>query len=252
MPVMLILGATSDIARAVAAKFCQQGWELLLAGRDLDATESIARDLALRAGRDQNAFASFVFDAAQTQNHGEFWDKLPCCPDAVLCAIGGGGDPAAAQYDFSLAETIMRVNFTGLVPVLLMAAEAFEKRGRGTIIGIGSVAGDRGRAANYVYGSAKAGFATFLAGLSDRLIGKGINVITVKPGPVITRMSEGLSLNPWLTAQPKQVADAVYRAHRSAKQTIYVKPLWRLIMLILVHVPSPIFRRMNLAVRRKG
>lgn len=180
---------------------------------------------------------------------------IPNCPkvwiNSVLCAIGGGGDPAAAERELSLADQIMRVNFTGLVPILLLAADAFEARGSGVIIGIGSVAGDRGRAANYIYGSAKAGFATFLGGLQNRLFSKGISVVIVKPGPAYTKMSKGLKLNPLLTAKVDEIGRAIYRGVQKKQSVVYVKPVWRFIMLIIVHLPSFVFNRMNLAVKAK-
>lgn len=251
MPLLLVLGATSDMARATASEFCRDGWDLILAARDLDAAKTVASDLALRAGREENSFETLAFDALAPGSHASFWNSLPACPDGVLCAIGGGGDPSAAEHDLPLADQIMRVNFTGLVPVLLLAADAFERRGSGLIIGIGSVAGDRGRAANYIYGSAKAGFATFMAGLQNRLATKGVSVILVKPGPANTKMSEGLALNPLLTAQPDEIGRAIFSAYKKKRSAIYVKPIWRLIMLILIHIPTFIFNRLNLQVKQQ-
>jgi short-subunit dehydrogenase len=239
------------MARAAALVFSRNGWDLLLAGRDLEATQGVARDIALRAGRDQDAFAAFAFDAYAPRTHQAFWQSLPVCPDGVLCAVGGGGDPLAAQHDMAMADRILQANFTGLVPVFLQAANAFEARGHGVLIGIGSVAGDRGRAANYLYGSAKAGFATFLAGLRNRLTGRGVQVITVKPGPAFTRMSAGLNLNPLLTARPEEIGNAIYAAYKKKRSIIYVKPIWWLIMMIIVHIPGFIFNRLNLAVQKK-
>jgi len=252
MPTLLILGATSDMARAAAIEFSKNGWDLILAGRDLGAVQVVAADLALRAGKPQDAFPSFPFDALATETHQAFWDSLPGIPDGVLCAIGGGGDPSVGQRDLAVADRILRANFTGLVPVLLLAANAYEARGSGLIIGIGSVAGDRGRAANFLYGSAKAGFHTFLAGLRNRLATKGVLVITVKPGPAFTKMSEGLALNPMLTAKPEQIGKAIFAAYKKRRETIYVKPIWRLIMLIIMHIPGFIFNRMNLEVKKQS
>jgi short-subunit dehydrogenase len=239
------------MARAVALEFCSNGWDLVLAARDVEAARVVGRDLALRTGRDQDAFPSVAFDALATDTQEVFWKSLPTCPDGVLCAIGGGGDPSQAQHDLSLADQIMRANFTGLVPVLLLAADAFEARGSGLIIGIGSVAGDRGRAANYIYGSAKAGFTVFLAGLRNRLTSKGVQVITVKPGPAFTKMSAGLSLNPWLTARPTEIGRSIYLAYKNRRHIIYVKPIWRFIMLIIIHIPEFIFNKMNLEVKKQ-
>jgi decaprenylphospho-beta-D-erythro-pentofuranosid-2-ulose 2-reductase len=250
-PTLLILGATSDMARATALVFCKEGWNLLLAGRDLVATASIARDLALRAGYESTTFPVYSFDAFAPETHEAFWNGLPCCPEVVLCAVGGGGDPLTAQHDLDLTDRILRANFTGLVPVLSLAANAFEKRGSGTIIGIGSVAGDRGRAANYVYGSAKAGFATFLAGLRNRLADKGVHVITVKPGFAATAMSNGLDLPPLLTAQPAEIGIAIFKAYKAKRDTVYVKWIWRWIMFLIIHTPEFVFKRTNLKARKQ-
>lgn len=252
MPLLLVVGATSDMARATALEFCKNGWDLVLAARDVEAARTVGRDLALRTGRDQDAFEAFAFDALATEKHTAFWKALPRCPNGILCAIGGGGDPSDAQHDLLLADQIMRVNFTGLVPLLLLAADDFEARGSGLIIGIGSVAGDRGRAANYIYGSAKAGFAVFLAGLRNRLASKGVSVITVIPGPAFTKMSEGLALNPLLTARPEEIGRKIYLAYKNRRHLIYVKPIWCLIMLIIKLTPESIFNRMNLAVKKDG
>ena len=252
MPLLLVLGATSDMARATALEFCRRDWDLVLAARDVEAARVIGRDLALRTGRDEDAFEAFAFDALATEKHAAFWQALPRRPDGILCAVGGGGDPSDAQHDLPLADRIMRVNFTGLVPLLLLAADEFEARRGGLIIGIGSVAGDRGRAANYIYGSAKAGFAVFFAGLRNRLVRNGVSVITVIPGPAFTKMSEGLALHPLLTARPEEIGRRIYSAYENRRHLIYVKPIWRVIMLMIRMMPESVFNRMNLAVKKDG
>lgn len=252
MPVLLVLGATSDMARATALEFRDNGWDLILAARDLDAAKAVASDLEIRGNRMTGVVRTVAFDAFATETHKSFWNDLGCCPEGVLCAIGGGGDPLLAQRDLPLAAQILITNFTGLVPVLLLAADAFEARGRGFIIGIGSVAGDRGRAANYLYGSAKAGFAVFLAGLRNRLTAKGVLVMTVKPGPAFTKMSEGLALNPLLTARPEEIGRAIFKAFENKRQVVYVKPIWRYIMLVIRMLPDAIFNKLNLEVKKQA
>jgi short-subunit dehydrogenase len=121
-----------------------------------------------------------------------------------------------------------------------------EQRGSGTIIGISSVAGDRGRSTNYIYGSAKAGFTAFLSGLRNRLISKGVRVITIKPGFVRTRMTEGLDLPAILTATPEELAGAIRRAHKKGRLIIYHRFVWRLIMLVINNLPECIFARLKL------
>ena len=121
-----------------------------------------------------------------------------------------------------------------------------EARGSGTIIGVSSVAGERGRSTNYIYGSAKAGFTAFLSGLRNRLQKRGVLVLTVKPGFVRTRMTEGLTLPSWLTAAPEELAHAIRRAHRRRKIVIYYRPVWRLIMFLIRCIPERLFARMKL------
>ena len=138
-------------------------------------------------------------------------------------------------------------NFEGPGLLLGFFAGQMAKRGTGTIVGISSVAGDRGRATNYVYGSAKAGFTAFLSGLRNRLASRGVHVLTVKPGFVRTKMTEGMKLPPPLTAEPEEVARRVYRAAEVKKtDLIYVRPAWRLIMAIIRNIPEARFKRMKL------
>ena len=140
----------------------------------------------------------------------------------------------------------MRTNYVG--PALLMGAlaERFEQRGSGVLVGVSSVAGERGRASNYVYGSAKAGLTAFLSGLRNRLAHSGVHVVTVKPGFVRTRMTDGMDLPAWLTAKPQEVAKAVVQAIRRRRDVIYVYRLWRLLMLIIRAIPEPMFKRLRL------
>lgn len=243
MPCMLILGATSDIARATALAFARAGWDLHLAGRNAAALEKIATDLKVRTERD---ITFSGFDALRTEDQQTFWEELAPSTDAVFCAIGLLGRQETAEHDMNAAQAILQTNFTGLVPVLSMAANTFEKRGKGLIIGIGSVAGDRGRASNYLYGSAKAGFSTFLAGLRNRLSSKGVHVMTVKPGFVTTAMTEGIPLPKILTATPEQVAADIVRGVKKRKNIVYTRWFWREIMLIIRHVPEFVFKKMKL------
>lgn len=243
MPSLLVLGATSDIARATALHFGLNGWSITIAGRDMSAVSALADDCSIRTG---NPVAALHFDALHSEKHTEFWNALPSCPDAVLCAVGVLGDQKTAQQDTELAEEILCSNFTGLVPVLSMAANAFEQRGSGLIIGISSVAGDRGRASNYLYGSAKAGFTAFLSGLRNRLASKGVRVLTVKPGFVATAMTANISLPPLLTASPDDVARDIFAAVEKKRDILYTKWYWRWIMLIVRLLPECVFKRLSL------
>src|SRR5690606_28395425 len=140
----------------------------------------------------------------------------------------------------------IRSNFEGPALILGMFANRFEARGRGTIVGISSVAGERGRATNYVYGAAKAGFTAFLSGLRNRLAKTEVRVLTVKPGFVATRMTDGVAVPATLTASPDEAAEAVARAGRRRRNVIYLRPVWGLIRLVIRAIPEAVFMRLKL------
>ena len=156
------------------------------------------------------------------------------------------GDQALQQHDIDAAIHVLRSNFEGPASIFGHLANRFAARGSGTLVGISSVAGDRGRATNYIYGSAKAGFTAYLSGLRNRLAKQGVHVVTVLPGFVATQMTEGLDLPARLTAQPDEVARAIERAVIKRHNIIYVRPIWRLIMAIIRTIPEPVFKRLKL------
>jgi short-subunit dehydrogenase len=156
------------------------------------------------------------------------------------------GDQEQARIDFHEVHTTIDVNYTGAVSILNVVAADFEQRGHGTIAGISSVAGDRGRQSNYIYGSAKAGFTAYLSGLRNRLAGTGVHVMTVKPGFCRTKMTENLELPAALTASPEQVAEAVFHGMDKQPNVIYTRWMWRWIMLIIRHIPEFIFKKMGM------
>ncbi len=243
MSTLLVIGATSDIARATALKFALNGWELQLAACNPEHLARIVQDIAVRTGR---KVTGHTFDAMQTDSAEQLLASLPEKPDAVLCAVGLLGEQQAAQHDAKLAEMIVTSNFTGLIPVLSSLADYFEAQGKGCIMGISSVAGDRGRASNYLYGSAKAGFTAFLSGLRNRLASRHVHVMTVKPGFVATRMTENMNLPSALTASPDEVATVIWNGFRKRRNVMYVKWIWYPIMLIIRHIPEMIFKTLKL------
>lgn len=240
---ILILGARSDIALACAHRYARAGYALRLAARDPEGLADVATDLRLRHAVEVTVHR---FDVLQTSDFEEFLDALPALPEVALCAVGLLGTQAESQRDPAAAARVMRTNFEGPALILGLIAERYEARGSGTIIGISSVAGDRGRASNYVYGAAKAGFSAFLSGLRNRFARSAIKVITVKPGFVATRMTEGMDLNPRLTAQPEAVSEAIWRAQIKRRDVIYVKPVWRVVMTIIRLLPEAIFKKTTL------
>lgn len=239
---VLILGARSDIAMACAHEFAAVGDRVTLAARHADALAVSARDLELRHG---GSVTCREFDALAVEGHEAFVAEADL-PDIVICAVGLLGDQSADERDPASAVRVMRSNFEGPAMILAAYATALEERGSGVIVGISSVAGDRGRASNYIYGSAKAGFTAFLSGLRNRLAKKGVHVVTVKPGFVATRMTEHLDLPTKLTAAPAEIGQAVFKAVERRRDVIYVRALWRVIMRIIRAIPERVFKKLSI------
>jgi short-subunit dehydrogenase len=161
--------------------------------------------------------------------------------------VGFLGEQSKAESDPAHASLIIRSNFEGPALLFSLFADRFASRGEGVLVGVSSVAGDRGRASNYFYGAAKAGFTAFLSGLRNRFGATKIRIITVKPGYVRTRMTAGMKLPGPLTAEPEQVAEAIYRATAvKPRDIVYVKPIWRAVMTVVGLVPESIFKRLKL------
>ena len=240
---VLILGATSDMARAIARGFAARGCAIQLAARDPARLEADRADLETRHGV---AVSLHAFDALDIAGHAAFVAGLPELPRVAVSAIGLMGEQPENEADMTRAAQVMRSNFEGPATVLGALANAMEVRGSGTLVGISSVAGERGRASNYVYGSAKAGFTAYLSGLRNRLAAKGVDVVTVLPGFVATRMTEGMELPARLVARPEEVADAVVTAVERGQEVIYVRRIWRLIMAVIRAIPEAIFKKTSI------
>jgi decaprenylphospho-beta-D-erythro-pentofuranosid-2-ulose 2-reductase len=241
---LLLVGGTSDIGRATALRYAAAGWRILLAARNAEAAQRNADDASARTGATVTVHTVNVLDTASFPT---FVDGLPALPDTVVCVVGELGDQARAEADPEHAAMVLRTNFEGPALLLQLVAERFRARGTGTIVGVSSVAGDRGRASNYVYGAAKAGFTAFLSGLRNRLAPAGIRVVTVKPGFVRTRMTAGMKLPPLLTAEPGEVGEAIFRAAETGRgDVIYVRGIWRIVMTIVSLIPEPVFKRLRL------
>jgi len=236
---VLIIAAGSDIGAALAQGYGARGCALILTAREPATLAALASDIGLRHGV---SVAVAACDVTSRDADG-FFDALGVVPGTVVMVAGLLGDQAQAAGDSAHADLIMASNYDGPVRFLLAAARRMTG---GTIIGISSVAGDRGRASNFVYGSAKAGFSAFLSGLRNAHAKTRLHVMTVKPGFVATKMTAGMDLPPVLTAQPKAVADAIINAQLRGRDVIYVKSLWWLIMLIVRHIPERIFKRLSL------
>ena len=231
------------MAVAIARRYAREKYNVQLAARKADALIPLQQDLQIRFGVQASVHA---FDALDAGTHAAFYASLPAKPDVTICVFGYLGEQEKAQSDWSEASRIIATNYTGAVSILNIVANDYATRKAGTIIGISSVAGERGRQSNYIYGSAKAGFTAYLSGLRNRLFHTGVHLLSVQPGFVYTRMTENLPLPAILTAQPEQVADAVYKAAKAKKNEIYVKWFWRYIMLIIKSVPEGIFKKLKM------
>ncbi len=240
---VLILGGRSDIGLAVAHRFAAAGHPIQLAARNADKLADEKNNIELRYGV---TVTLHDFDALATHTHSHFVASLPSLPEIALCAVGLLGDQADCERNLDAAVQVMRSNYEGPASILSVLANHFEARGSGTLVGISSVAGDRGRAINYVYGSAKAGLTAFLSGLRNRLAKKGVHVVTVLPGFVATKMIDGMDLPAKLTAQPSDVADSIERAVSKKRNIIYVKPIWTLVMMFIRNIPEPFFKRVKI------
>jgi short-subunit dehydrogenase len=244
MAKILILGATSPIARALALRYASDGARLFLAARDSDEVARIAKDISVRSGI---GAISGTFDASDFGTHDAFIRdaalKLGGLDGVIVC-FGTLGDEEIAQTDPDAALATVHQNFTGAVSLMTLAARHLEQQGAGFIIVIGSVAGDRGRARNYVYGSAKGALAIFAQGMRGRLAKRGVHVMTVKLGTVDTRMTYGRE-GAMLTVSPDAAADAIYKAWRNRAEVVYVPWFWRFIMGGLRVIPESRFKHVS-------
>lgn len=239
--IVLILGARSDIGRSLARRYAEAGCAVVLGARRAAELADDVSDLQIRHRVDAR---HVEFDVLDPDADG-FFDRLGTLPDTVIMVAGLLGDQEASVADTREADRVMRTNYNGPAIFLLAAGRRMAARGSGTIVGISSVAGDRGRQSNFIYGAAKAGLTAFLSGLRASLAPRGVHVMTVKPGFVATQMTKDMKLPPLLTASADEVAGAVFKAATKQRNSIYVRPIWWPIMAIIRHVPEPIFKKMK-------
>jgi len=246
MKKILIVGAASAIAEATARLFAQRGDALFLVGRKADVLESMAADLRVRGAQ---AVGLHVLDANDFAGHEAMLNLAESALgglDVVLIAHGTLGDQKASEASVAVTLRELNTNGVSVVALLTLIANRFEQRRAGTIVVISSVAGDRGRQSNYVYGSAKALVTAFTSGLRQRLFPLGIPVITIKPGFVDTPMTAAFPKGA-LWAKPQQIAAGIVSAVDKGSATVLYLPwFWRWIMLIIRSVPEALFRKLKL------
>src|SRR4051794_37361896 len=243
---ILILGATSAIAQAYARRRAAKGADFLLAGRREDRLNAIAADLkACRAASAE----TIALDLAAMDRIGAQMRDIRARfgePDEVLIAYGVLGEQARAESDLAEARALIDSNFTSAALWMLALLKDRPQDQKLTIVGIGSVAGDRGRASNFIYGSAKAGFDRFLEGLAHKCDRSSVRIVRVKPGFVDTPMTAGIEKGGPLWAQPDQVAADIESAVEKGQRIVYTPWFWRPIMMIIDHLPWFVFRRLKI------
>ncbi len=242
---LMVFGATSAVAKAVCRQFASDRASLYLVARDGPALADVAADLRARGA---TVVETAVCDALD-------WDRHPALVsqaaeafgglDAVLVAHGTLPDQAACEASFDVARTALDVNLTSVVSLLTATANLLERQGHGVVAVLSSVAGDRGRKSNYIYGAAKGAINVVLQGLRNRLHGSGVRVVTIKLGRVDTPMTASFEKGAsW--ARPDDVAPAICRAIARGTGVVYVPGYWRLIMLVLRSIPEAVFKRLSL------
>ncbi|MBR24515.1 MAG: decaprenylphospho-beta-D-erythro-pentofuranosid-2-ulose 2-reductase [Rubrivirga sp.] len=240
---VLVLGGSSEIALATVEALPRTRLRrVVLAGRP---SAEIDRAAAHLGALGIPSVETTLFDAADTGSHGAFVDGVfdDGDIDIVLLCFGVLGDQAEAEADPTKAVEVATINYTGAVSVGLNVAQRLRRQGHGKLVVLSSVAGDRARRSNYVYGSTKAGLDAFAQGLGDALVGSGASVLIVRPGMVRTRMSDGLPEAP-MTTDPEVVGTAIVQALRKGKSVIYVPGPLRFLMTAVKAVPRPLFRRL--------
>lgn len=241
---MIILGSNSEVAQAFVEETLKSGEKfstIYLLTSNIESTKRFADHLNVKYFQ---LCEVVEFDLMKESDYAKL-DYIQS--DLLFCATGYLGlDTQEGLYDSKNTEKIIDINYAKLVPLINYFAKKMENRRKGTIIGLSSVAGERGRQSNFIYGSSKAAFTAYLSGLRNYLFDKKVHVLTVKPGFMDTKMTEGMPLNPKLTAKPKEVAKYIYKAYKNKKNVIYVLPVWWLIMNIIKNIPEFIFKKLKL------
>jgi short-subunit dehydrogenase len=243
---ILIIGATSAIAAATARLFAARGDAMFLVARNAEHLRAVVADLNVRgAARTDNA----TLDATDFAAHEAVLDQAERDLggiDVALIAHGTLSDQAECERSLDALRREFDTNAISTIALLTSLANRMEARRSGTLAVISSVAGDRGRQSNYVYGAAKAALSTFLGGLRQRLAKSGVAVLTIKPGFVDTPMTAGIANKGALWAQPERIAAGIVKAIDRRRNIVYLPWFWRWIMLVIRHIPEPLFKRLKL------
>jgi len=243
---VLVVGATSAIAQATARRLAAKGDHLFIAGRSAERLEMVRQDLAVRGAA---SVGTFALDANDRMRHEALLDAAEQAMgglDTVLVAHGVLSDQKACEASVERTLADIDTNALGVIALLTLVANRFEARRAGTLAVISSVAGDRGRKSNYVYGAAKGMVTLFLQGLRNRLAAAEVQVLTIKPGFVDTPMTAGIPKGGPLWAKPDTIAEGILAAIEKKRDVVYLPWFWRWIMLIIRLIPERIFKRLSL------
>lgn len=246
MKKVLIIGATSEIAIACGRIWAEKKSEIYLVARSENKLQQVADDFTTRGA---SAIHSHILDMNEIKKHTEMLENCFTTLktiDIVLIAHGTLPDQHACEQDVDLALQEFSTNGLSVIALLTLLANKMEQQGDGTIAVISSVAGDRGRPSNYLYGSAKATVSTFCEGMRARLYKRGVHLLTIKPGFVDTPMTKELELPQALVVSPEKVAKSIHNAIEHGKNTIYTPWFWRYIMIIIKSIPNLIFKKLKL------
>lgn len=243
---IIVIGATSGIAQAVAKCYADQGARLYLVARNAEKLATVAADLKARGASEVKSFAMDAHNTAVLPGIlDEAWQESGEI-DIAIVAHGSLSDQHRADKNMSYLSNEFRTNAESVIVCLAELAQRFEQQNKGVIAVIGSVAGDRGSARNYLYAAAKAAIATYASGLRSRLFKKGIHVLTIKPGPVTTPMTANINVPRKLLASPEKVAKEICQAIAKRRDVLYTPKYWRIIMTIVRMLPGPIYKRIKL------
>lgn len=245
---VIIFGATSGIAEQAARQLVSDGASVHCVARNAEKLEALLADLRVRAHSSQ-AISGSLHDLDDTSLHAQIWQEakssLHGC-DGVLFAQGVLPNQAECEQSPEKTLASIHTNALAIIHLLTMVANDFAEQKRGAIAVISSVAGDRGRQSNYVYGAAKGLLSVFLQGLRNRLFKHNVSVTTIKPGFTRTRMTEGMNREGFLWADADEVGKGIVHAMRQGKDEVYLKPIWRIIMGVIKAIPETIFKRLSL------
>ncbi|WP_121616316.1 SDR family oxidoreductase [Virgibacillus halodenitrificans] len=246
MKTVLVLGASSTIAQETVRQLAKKKMDFVLTGRKTEDLQALKNDLEIRHDVKVNVKQ---FNALDFDRHELFFNEVLeefDGIDGLLLMYGAMADQKEAENSFALSRNMIDVNYTSAVSILNIAANYFEQQKRGFICAVSSVAGDRGRQSNYIYGSTKAGLSVYMEGLRNRLHQSGVQVLTVKPGMVDTKMTYGVVEDSPLLASPVKVAADISKSIAKRKDVVYTPWFWVIIMLVIKLIPEWIFKRTDI------